>query len=52
MQIGFLMPPHLLTNLEIQKYYQKKRSLNGIYSRDDLPNTIKDGEYVKNNRAF
>ena len=41
------MPPHPLTNFEIQKYYQNKPRFNGIYSRDNLPK-IKDGAYVIN----
>ena len=41
-QKGFLMPPHPLTNFEIQKYYQ-----NELYSRDNLQK-IKDGAYVVN----
>ena len=36
-QNGFLMPPHLLTNFEIQKYYQNEPRFNGAYSRDNLP---------------
>ena len=35
------MPPHPLTNCEIQKYQNESR-FNGVYSRDDLPKT-KDG---------
>ena len=31
------MPPHPLTNFEIQKYYQNESRFNGIYSRDNLP---------------
>ena len=46
-QNGFLMPPHLLTNFEIQKYHQIDPRLNGVYSRDNLPK-IKDGGYVIN----
>ena len=42
---GFLMPPHPLTNFEIQKYYQNKPRFNGVYSRDNL-SRIKDGAYV------
>ena len=42
------MPPHPLTNFEIQRYYQKKTKFNGVYSRDNLPNKIKDGAYVIN----
>ena len=42
------MPPHPLTNFEIQKYYQNEPRFNGVYSRDNLPNKIKDGAYVIN----
>ena len=42
---GFLIPPHPLTNFEIQKYYQNEHRFNGVYSRDNLPK-IKDGAYV------
>ena len=41
------MPPHPLTNSEIQKYYQNEPTFNGVYSIDNLPK-IKDGAYVKN----
>ena len=41
------MPPHPLTNFEIQKYYQNQNRFNGIYSRDNIPE-IKDGVYVIN----
>ena len=44
--MGFLMPPHPLTNFEIQKYYQNEPRLNGVYSRNNLPKKIKDGAYV------
>ena len=43
---GFLMPPHPLTNFEIQKYYQNEPRFNGVYSRNNLPDKIKDGEYI------
>ena len=36
------MLPHPLTNFEIQKYYEN------VFSRDNLPNKIKDGGYVIN----
>ena len=43
------MPPHPLTNLEIQKYQNEPR-FNGVYSRDNLPKCnsteIKDVAYV------
>ena len=34
---GFLMPPHPLTNFEIQKYYQNEPRFNEVFSRDNLP---------------
>ena len=42
------MPPHPLTNFEIQKYYENKPKFIGFCSRDNLPNKIKDGAYVVN----
>ena len=42
------MPPYPLTNFEIQKYYQNKPTFNGVYSRNNLPKTVKDGAYVIN----
>ena len=44
----FLISPHLLTNLEIQKYYQNEPRFNCVFSRNNLPKTIKDGTYVIN----
>ena len=38
------MPPHPLTNFEIQKYYQNESRFNGLYSRDNLTK-MKDGAY-------
>ena len=34
------MPPHPLTNFEIQKYYQNEPRFNGVYSRDELISKI------------
>ena len=31
------MPPHPLTNFEIQKYYQNEPRFNGVYSKNNLP---------------
>ena len=42
------MLPHPLTNFEIQKYYHNEPRINGVYSRDNLPNKTKDGAYVIN----
>ena len=50
--IGFLIPPHPLTNFEIQKYYENKSRFNGVYSRNNLPKKIKDGAYVINLDEF
>ena len=43
-----MIPPHPLTNFEIQQYYQNKSRFNGVYSRDNLPKQIKDDVYVIN----
>ena len=32
----------------MQRYYQNKPRFNGVYSRNNLPNKIKDGPYVIN----
>ena len=40
------MPPHPLTNFEIQKYYENESKFNWFFSRDNLLNKIKDGAYV------
>ena len=37
---------HPLTNFEIQKYYQNEPRFNGVYSRNNLPEKIKDVAYV------
>ena len=41
------MPPHPLTNFEIQKYYENEPRFNDVFSRDNLQK-IKDGAYIKN----
>ena len=41
------MPPHCLTNFEVQKYENEPR-FNGVFSRNNLPKKIKDGTYVMN----
>ena len=43
-----LIPPHPLTNFEIKEYYENEPRFNGVYSRDNLPKTIKNGAYVIN----
>ena len=42
------LTPHPLTNFEIQEYYQNEPRFNGVFSRDNLPNSIKNGAYVIN----
>ena len=42
------LPVHPLTNFEIQEYYQNEPRFNGAFSRDNLPNSIKNGAYVIN----
>ena len=43
-----LMPPHPLTNFEIKKFYENEPRFNGVYYRDNLPKTVKNGAYVIN----
>ena len=45
------MPPHPLTNFEIQKCHQNEPEFNGFYSRNNLTE-IKDGAYVINFDEF
>ena len=42
------MNPHLLTKFEIQTYIQNQSRFIVVYSRDNLPDKIKDGAYVIN----
>ena len=42
------MPPHPLTNFETKEYYENELRFNGVYSRDNLPKSIKNGAYVLN----
>ena len=41
------MPPHRLTNFEIQIYNQNEPKFNGVYSRNNL-SKIKDGAFIIN----
>ena len=45
------MPPHPLTNFEIQQYYQNEPKFNGVYSRNNL-HKIKAGAYSINLDGF
>ena len=40
------MPPHPLTSLKIQRYYQNESRFNGVYSRDNIPDEIKVETYI------
>ena len=42
------LPPRPLTKFEIQEYYQNEPRFNGVFSRHNLPNSIKNGAYVIN----
>ena len=42
------LTPHPFTNIQIQEYYQNEPRFNGVFSRDNLPNSIKHGAYVIN----
>ena len=37
-----LIPPHPETNFDIKEYYENDPRFNGVYSRDNLPKTIKN----------
>ena len=41
------MPPHPLSNFEIQKYYENEPKFDGVYSRNNSSKT-KDGAYIIN----
>ena len=42
------MTPHPSKDFEIHAYYQNEPRFIGVYSRDNLPDRIKDGAYVIN----
>ena len=50
-QARILIPPHPLTNFEIQQHYQNKPKFNGVYSRNNLPK-ITNWAYVINLEEF
>ena len=50
--MGFLIPPHHLSNFEIQKYYKTESRFNGVFSRNNLLKKIKNGAYVINLDEF
>ena len=46
------MPPHPLTNFEIQKYYENEPKFNVAYSRDNLTKIKDEGIYSKSWRIL
>ena len=47
-KLNLLLPFHPLTNIEISEYYKNETRFNGVYSRNNLPKTIKKRAYVIN----
>ena len=47
-RLNSLFPFHPLTNIEISEYYANEPRFCGVYSRNNLPKTIKTGAYVIN----
>ena len=45
-KLNSLLPFHPVTNFEISEYYKNEPRFNGVYSRNNLPKTIKKGAYV------
>ena len=46
--LHLLLSFHPLTNIEISEYYKNEPRFNGVYSRNNLPKTIKKRAYVIN----
>ena len=46
--LNLLLPFHPLPNIEIREYYKNEPRFNGVYSRNNLPKTIRKGAYVIN----
>ena len=40
------MPPHPLTNFEIEEYYKNEPRFNGVYFRDNLLKTVKNKAHI------
>ena len=43
--------PHLITNFEIQKYFENKPKFDGVYSRNNL-SKIKDEAHIINLNGY
>ena len=46
--LNSMLPFHPLANIEISEYYKNELRFNGVYSRNNLPKTIKKGAYIIN----
>ena len=47
-KLNSLLSFHPLTNFEITEYYKNEPRFNGVYSKNNLPKTIKKGVYAIN----
>ena len=47
-KLNFLFPVHPLTDIQIKRYHQNESRFINVYSRDYLPNKIKNGAYIVN----
>ena len=47
-KLNSLLPFHPLTNFELSEYCKNEPRFSGVYSRNNLPKTIKKGVYVIN----
>ena len=48
MDLKKILTSHPLTNFEIEAHFQNECRFIDVYSRDNLPNKIKDGAYIIN----
>ena len=48
----FLMPPHPVTNFEIQKYYQNQHETDNDYLRTNLPKIKEYDDYENNDKII
>ena len=46
------MPPHLVTNFEIQKYYQNRHETDNVYLRTNLPKIKEYDDYENNDKII
>ena len=48
----FLMSPHLVTNFEIQKYYQNRHETDNVYLRTNLHKIKEYDDYENNDKII